>query len=489
MFKRIHITCSFLLLVFYGTSQQVNTINLIHQQLAFLNPANLATTSGNSVFADYRKQWSGFTNSPEQLSLLMEGGFLQNKIGLGLVLDQNQVGMVNRFHIGAGYRHRLKFSETHNLNFGLQLGAERNAIDFSRVEAYDPSELGEIQTSQSLTLARAVVGVQYHVAKFDIGASASFFLGKKMKYLNPVTSAFMSFSKVPYYSFYVRRPFKLSEKWKYTPSLILISTQGLPAFIDHCHTFDFNNRFDFGIGHRQTANLYLHAGLVLWSQVKISYVYQQNFSRYSSILSNTHEIGIRFQLKSKETALPNNSSRKSDEKLQQQIDQNEIRIIELNRKLDSLQRHLMDQRSEIESIRKEQVDKNELEKMIREVKNSDSSSQTIKVTSYEVINVPNDANLNNMLEDANSTYHIVLGAFRNMNKAQELKKILKRDAGVNSRLISIVLSDRTMYMVTLNEEYKELKKASKDLLAFRKEKKNQIADLINGEVWILKMKK
>src|SRR5690606_5851566 len=102
--------------------------------------------------------------------------------------------------------------------------------------------------------------------------------------------------KVPYYSFYVRRPFKLSEKWKYTPSLILISTQGLPAFIDHCHTFDFDNRFDFGIGHRQTANLYLHAGLVLWSQVKISYVYQQNFSRYSSILSNTHEVGIRFQL-------------------------------------------------------------------------------------------------------------------------------------------------------------------------------------------------
>ena len=123
MFKRIYITCSFLLLVFYGTSQQVNTINLIHQQLAFLNPANLATTSGNAVFADYRKQWSGFTNSPEQLSLLMEGGFLQNKIGLGLVVDQNQVGMLNRFHIGAAYRHRLKFSETHHLNFGLQLGA------------------------------------------------------------------------------------------------------------------------------------------------------------------------------------------------------------------------------------------------------------------------------------------------------------------------------------------------------------------------------
>lgn len=487
MFKRINVIGICLLVAFYGKSQQVNTINLIHQQPAFLNPAGLGI-SGNTVFADYRKQWSGFSNAPEQLSLLMEGAFMQNKIGLGLMVEQNQVGMLNRFHIGGGYRHRLKFSDEHYLNLGLQLGAERSSIDFSRVQAYDPSEIGDLQNGQSSTVARATVGAHYHVAKFDIGLAATLFFGRNLKFTNPVTTASMYFSKVPYYSFYVRRPFKLSDRWKYTPSLILISTQGLPAFIDHCHTFDFDNRIDFGIGHRQTSNLYLHAGVVLWSQIKISYVYQQNVSRYAAILSNTHEVGIRFNLKSREQGVSGTPPRRSDEKLQEQIDQNEIRIRELNRKLDSLQRHLIDQNNEIESIKKEQIDKVELEKLIREVKNQDSLS-TIKVASYEVINVPNDVNLNNMLEDANASYHIVLGAFRNMNKAQELKKLLKRDAGIDSRLISIILSDRTMYMVTLNEEYKELKKATKDLLAFRKEKRVQLANMINGEVWILKMKK
>ncbi len=488
MFRGLGMSVFFLLIVFHGKSQQLNTINLIHQQLPFLNPAGLAT-SGNSVFADYRKQWAGFTNSPEQLSLLVQGGFLQNKIGLGLVIDQDKVGMLNRFHIGGGFRHKLKFSDNHYLNLGLQIGVERNLIDFSRIEAHDPSEVEDIQSSQSLSVARTTIGAHYHVAKFNIGISASFFLGRNLKYSNPVTSSSVSFSKVPFYSCYLNRPFKIGEKWKYTPSIILISTQGLPIFINHCHTFDFDNRFDFGLGHRQTANLYLHAGIMLWSQIKISYVYQQNFSNYSSILSNTHELGICFQFKASKESGSTSSSSKSTDNMQEQIDQNEIRIQELNRKLDSLQRHLSNQNSEIESIRKEQVDKGDLEKMIRELKNTDSTNSAIKVTSYEVINVSNDANLNNLLEDANATYHIVLGAFRNMNKAQELKKVLKRDAGIDARLISIILSDRTMYMVTINEEYKELKKATKDLIAFRKEKRSQLADLINGEVWILKMKK
>lgn len=475
-------------------AQPVNMINQIHQQLSLLNPAGFGNFNpGKTAFIGYRKQWSGFSNAPEQLSLLMEGSFRQNRVGLGLIAENNQVGMINRTHFGLGYRYRIKFGDRHFLSLALQAGAERTGIDFSRVDAFNPEELQTIQTSQAGTIGRSTLGLHYHLAKFELGASATVFLGKSLRYLNPVTQSNLVYTKVPYYAFYLRRPIQLNNRWEYTPSLILLSTQGLSVYLDNDHTFRFDNRLEFGVGYRQSANFYAHAGMNLWSQLKVSYAYQRNISNYASILTNTHEIGLTFYLGAADDRTHSTPSNRSMETLQEQIDQNEIRVAELNRKIDSLNRTLDVQTKEIESIRNEQIDKSELDELIRNLKSegndSTASGSTIKVTAYEVININSEKDLESLVEDPNATYYIVLGAFRNLDKAQELKKVLTRDQSIETRLISIIVSDKTMYMVTLPEEYMQLKRASKDLLTFRKEKRTQYNGYLNGEPWVLKMKK
>lgn len=475
-------------------AQPVNTINLIHQQFSLINPAGFGNFSGGkTAFVGYRKQWSGFSNAPEQLTFLLEGSFCQNRVGLGLIAEHNQVGMINRTHFGLGYRYRIKFGERHFLSLALQAGAERTGIDFSRINAYNPEELLTIQNSQAGTAGRAVIGLHYHLAKFELGASATVFLGKSLRYQNPVTQSQLTYTKVPYYAVYLRRPFQLSNRWEYIPSLILLSTQGLPVYLDTDHSFRFDKRLDFGVGYRQTANFYAHAGINLWSQLKVSYAYQRNLSTYASVLTNTHEIGLTFFLGTADDRSGSTPSNRSLENLQQQIDQNEVRLADLNRKLDSLNRTLDVQTKEIESIRNEQMDKSELENLIRNLKGGQNDSMadgnTIKVTSYEVINVNNEKDLLLLTEDPNATYYIVLGAFRNLDKAQELKKVLSRDKAIETRLVSIIVADKTMYMVTLPESYMQVRKASNELLQFRKEKRNQYTGYLNGEPWILKMKK
>ncbi|ASS50045.1 MAG: hypothetical protein A3D31_10765 [Candidatus Fluviicola riflensis] len=471
-------------------SQPVNTVNLLHQNLSLINPANYGNAANKTAFVDYRRQWTGFSNSPEQLTFLAEGAFRQNKIGLGLLVENNSVGVINRSNFGLGYRYKLTFKEQHFLNLAVQAGAERTSIDFSKIEAYDPAELKDIQPSQSSTIGRFSIGVNYRIAKIDIGVSATAYMGNQIRFSNPVTQGALSFSKVPFYAFYAKRPFQLNNRWVYTPVFSILSTQGLSVYFDNSHTVSFDDRLDFGVGYRQSNNLYVHAGFTFLSQIKLSYAYQRNLGQYASVMTNTHELGLKFILASgKNNGSPNTPSSRNLEELQEQIDQNEIRIAELNRRLDSLDQDVNEQ---LESLKNEQIDKAELDKLIENLKNTPNetdSNSTIKVTRYEVINVTSETDINSLIEEANATYYIVLGAFRNLDKAKELKKVLKRDISIDTRLVAIETGDKTMYIVALSEEYEEVKKASRDVIQFRKTKREQYAGYLNGEPWVLKMKK
>ena len=471
-------------------SQPVNTVNLLHQNLSLINPANYGNAANKTAFVDYRRQWTGFSNTPEQLTFLAEGAFRQNKIGLGLLVENNSVGVINRSNFGLGYRYKVTFKEQHFLNLAVQAGAERTSIDFSKIEAYDPTELKDIQPSQSSTIGRFSIGVNYRIAKIDIGVSATAYMGNNIRFSNPVTQGVLSFSKVPFYAFYAKRPFQLNNRWAYTPVFSILSTQGLSVYFDNSHTVSFDDRLEFGVGYRQSNNLYAHAGFTFLSQIKLSYAYQRNLGQYATVMTNTHELGLKFILGSGKNGTSSNTpSSRNMEELQEQIDQNEIRIAELNRRLDSLDQNVNEQ---LESLKNEQIDKAELDKLIENIKNNPDeadSNGTIKVTRYEVINVNSETDINSLIEDKDASYYIVLGAFRNLDKAKELKKVLKRDISLDTRLVAIETGDKTMYIVALSEEYEEVKKASRDVIQFRKTKREQYAGYLNGEPWVLKMKK
>lgn len=473
-------------------SQPVNTVNLLHQNLSLINPANFGNAANKTAFVDYRRQWTGFSNTPEQLTFLAEGAFRQNKIGLGLLVENNQVGVINRSNFGLGYRYKITFKEQHFLNLALQAGAERTSIDFSKIEAYDPTELKNIQPSQSSTIGRFTIGVNYRIAKIDIGVSATVYMGNKIRFSNPVTQGVLSFSKVPFYAVYAKRPFKLNNRWVYTPAFSILSTQGLSVYFDNSHTVSFDDRLDFGVGYRQSNNLYFHAGFTFMSQIKLSYAYQRNLGQYATVMTNTHELGLKFIIGTgKNGSSSNTPSSRNMEELQQQVDENEIRIAELNRRIDSLDQNVNEQ---LESLKNEQIDKVELDKLIENIKNTPNDADsgtngTIKVTRYEVINITSETDIDLLIEESDATYYIVLGAFRNLDKAKELKKVLKRDISIDTRLVAIETGDKTMYIVALSQEYREVKKASRDVIQFRKTKREQYAGYLNGEPWVLKMKK
>jgi hypothetical protein len=162
----------------------------------------------------------------------------------------------------------------------------------------------------------------------------------------------------------------------------------------------------------------------------------------------------------------------------------------LNRQLDSIYRKVASQDQQIADLKASQVSSSEIKELIDSLEtNPEDKLNVIKLTKYEVINVSSTKDIDALLEDGTSSYQIVLGAFRNVEKARELNKTLNRDLNLNQEIVEIKVGEKSMYFVCLKEQYSSIKKAGTDLVAFKKAKSAQYSSYLNGEPWVLKMKR
>ena len=481
-----------------GLSQNFPTNNLIHENISRINPSNYGYAKIPVLALNYQKYWSGISGAPENLSLLAETSLKSNQFGLGFHLAKYNVSFSSRLSGAVGYRQSLRINDNNFVNFGVQLGVEKNQIDFQRIIAADPDEIMMYTGGMSGIIGKTTVGLQYRYKTLQVGISTQLFFGKSFQIENATLQEKLNVRKVPYYTLFFRYPVKIAKDWSYIPSLIIMSTQGLPFNIDNLHSFSYANKIDFGIGYRQSKNLYLHFGIDLFRQVKISYAYQRNLSAFSTVFSNTHEIGIKVYLgrpKSSEDVKWKRSANVSAE-IQEQLDQHELRIMELKRRIDSLEKTMKFQKNEILNLKTEQVSKEEINKALssgnteKKTQNAEKKSQEATgKKAYEVVSTQNESVIEKLSSEVNNRYFIVLGAFKNLDNAKIFKKTLKRELNYETAIQSFDSDEKKLYLITLVAEYSDVKIARDKLVLFKKEKKEEYSNYLNGEPWLLKIKK
>lgn len=474
----------------WSFAQQVGFGSLYHQDFGIVNSAFIANQNQTSVFLNYRKQWISIPNSPEYLNGLLSLPLRNSKIGLGVQVHSHDIGMLKRQRLAGSYRYGLQLNEINRLQFGVAFGIERTQLDLSRIEAQQIDEFAFYQSNQNALVGNFNIGLAYMRKNLSVGVSVDFFSGSRLDFTNPVTTNTIGLSKVPTYNLQASYLVKLSSKWTYKPSLLIFSTQGLPLFADFSNQFSLDDKISFGIGYRQLRSLNASFGYTFVNQLKVSYLYQHNLGQYTQNFSGSHEIALVFKLRnSNEEKTFTTSDRKAAE-LQEQMDASQRKIDELNRQLDSIYRKVASQDQQIADLKASQVSSSEIKELIDSLEtNPEDKLNVIKLTKYEVINVSSTKDIDALLEDGTSTYQIVLGAFRNVEKARELNKTLNRDLNLNQEIVEIKVGEKSMYFVCLKEQYSSIKKAGTDLVAFKKAKSSQYSPYLNGEPWLLKMKR
>jgi len=104
-----------------------------------INPAFAGSNERLYAGIAYRTQWSGVDGGPKTFNANGHIALMDNKVGIGAVVLQDQIGDIKNTQFGAAGAYHIKLLNK-KLSFGLQMGATRFATDPNavRVQNQDP---------------------------------------------------------------------------------------------------------------------------------------------------------------------------------------------------------------------------------------------------------------------------------------------------------------------------------------------------------------
>src|SRR6478609_5726407 len=117
--------CSFSSLVL---AQQDPLYSQYFNNPMLINPAFAGSNERLYAGAAYRSQWAGIQGGPVTFNFNSHIGLVDNKVGVGLLAVQDQLGDIKNIQYGGVFSYRIKL-RTNTFSFGMQAGFTRYTTD------------------------------------------------------------------------------------------------------------------------------------------------------------------------------------------------------------------------------------------------------------------------------------------------------------------------------------------------------------------------
>ncbi len=231
--------------------QEAHYTHFMYNNLS-INPAVAGSKGHPSLLALYRKQWIGFDGAPDN-KLVSFHTPLGKRVGLGLTISNDKIGISNNWTGSMAYAYRIKIDEETNLQFGIQGSMRYFGLDFRNQQIRqngDPSIV--YNTTDEKYLGNVGAGVFMNVKQMFFGASVPNFFPNTIGVDNST-----SFSAVEVPHFYVMAGALIplsNEKIALRPSALAKVVRNAPFDLDLNLSLVFNKTFIFGAGYRIGGN-------------------------------------------------------------------------------------------------------------------------------------------------------------------------------------------------------------------------------------------
>jgi type IX secretion system PorP/SprF family membrane protein len=262
-----------------------------------INPSYAGNRGALNIAAFYRKQWVGITGAPETMTLAIDAPLLDAKLGLGLIIENDKIGVTKetRFHTDYSYKISLKNGA---LSFGLGAGIITTNTAWSDLIVIDPEDQASLVDSRVFVVPDFTFGIYYTNKDYFAGLSIPQLIGYKFDFVNNKYILKVNLGQY-YYLLNTGYVFKLTSKTKFFPSTLVTFSPGEKILYDINAHFSFFDRFWVGASYRSNSSV---AGLMQFAvnnQLRIAYTYDFDFSRLGKYTSGSHEIMIRYEFKYK----------------------------------------------------------------------------------------------------------------------------------------------------------------------------------------------
>lgn len=275
-----------------GYSQQQPVTDLYIFEGLVINPAYAGTPIQLSVTAVHRDQWVNFPGAPVTQLIAAHSSFMRNKIGVGLLLTRDVIGIHEDFGLYGSYSYKIQM-KTMNLSLGIQGGFNNISSDFNKLNLKDQNDI-LLQGKVSTLNPNFGTGALLYNAEAYIGFSVPYLLNSNIIDVEGVLSEARRFR---YYYLYGGTSIDLSPDVRFKPMSLVRFQEGSPLSFDINGMFIFYETVGAGASYRWDDSITMIFELKLHENLHLGYAYNYTLSEISRYSNGSHEIMLNYRYK------------------------------------------------------------------------------------------------------------------------------------------------------------------------------------------------
>lgn len=275
----------------------------------YINPAYAGYRERININASYRNQWTGIEDAPRSFSLAADALLPNERVGLSLILNAEQLGAQKNMAAFANYAYRLPLNEegTTKLALGIGLGVRQSSLNGDMLKPKDVGDNFIPSGTVKQILPDMNAGIFFSTPNMYLGASVNNLIGK---YILDKRSLDFNFPTPRPHYFLTGGALIPIEEFviDFKPFFLIKDDIKGPTVLDVNAFFLFKQKIWLGVGYRTGIKIYDKPALqdelsnnnaligmteiFINQRFRFGYSYDHSMSNLAGYAGSTHEISL-----------------------------------------------------------------------------------------------------------------------------------------------------------------------------------------------------
>lgn len=263
----------------------------------FLNPAATGINGYYNAGLMYRNQWVQFEGAPVSQFLSVDGPVISDKMGLGLLLQNENIGVNRQTDMFANYSYIMDMDKI-KLSMGLRAGMTMFGANYSDHKAWDVDD--EILQENTMSyLPNFGFGVYLKHENYY----ASFSIPHLLNYA-PQTTLALDFQNsnqlVRHYYLMGGYRFRVGDDFVIEPSILVKHLSSTPSQLDGNLLFEYKKMVSIGVGYRTGDSFIILSKIQISNRFQFGYSFDVTMTDIKDYSKGSHEIMVNYSFGNKE---------------------------------------------------------------------------------------------------------------------------------------------------------------------------------------------
>ena len=266
-----------------------------------INPAYAGAKEYAAINALYRNQWVGFDGAPVSQSISYHMPIDRSKLGVGIQIYNDRIGVTKEFGIMASGAYRLQLEKA-KLCFGLSGGFKNFTSEWTKLTVHEQGDHHFSYDTQNKFRPEFGLGIYYQANNYFAGFAIPYIFNAQISENNESINTYYD-ARNTNYIFNAGMAFQLNDMMVLKPSVLFKVNPASTSQFDFNANLILSNRFWFGLSYRDKDAFLGLFEVQVNERIKFGYSYDFTLSDIRLYSSGSHELSFEYVVGRKPTII------------------------------------------------------------------------------------------------------------------------------------------------------------------------------------------